>query len=80
MIYLRCIRFNTNQERNSVRDSIKIGAKNLSVLEFGAPDTVRCAPGPYNSKPATLRNSRAASAIIHQTVRCATGLSSEPAE
>jgi hypothetical protein len=77
MIYLRCIR---NQERNSVRNSIKIGAKNLSVLEFGAPDTVWCAPGLYNSKPATLRNSKAASVIIHQTVRCATGLSSEPAE
>jgi hypothetical protein len=33
-----CIRFNTNQERNQVRDSIKNRSKNLSVLENGAPD------------------------------------------
>jgi hypothetical protein len=30
--------FNTNQERNQVRDTIKNGAKNLSVLKNGAPD------------------------------------------
>jgi hypothetical protein len=28
-MYYRCIRFNTNQERNQVRDTIKNGAKNL---------------------------------------------------
>jgi hypothetical protein len=44
-----------------------------------APDSVRCTR-PYNSKPATLENSRARSAKIHQTVRCATGLSGELAE
>jgi hypothetical protein len=43
------------------------------------PDSVRCIR-PYNFKPATLGNSRAPSAIIHRTVRCATGLSGEPAE
>jgi hypothetical protein len=42
--------------------------------------TVSGAPGSYNSKPATLGNSRARSTIIHQTVRCATRLSGEPAE
>jgi hypothetical protein len=58
----------------------------LSVLKNGAPDcpvchrTVSGAPCPYNSKPATLGNSRAASAIIHRTVRYATGLSGAPAE
>jgi hypothetical protein len=41
--------------------------------------TVSGAPGPYRCQPATLGNSRARSAIIHRTVRCATGLSGEPA-
>ena len=41
-MFCRCIRFNTNQERNQVRDSFKNGAKNLSVLVFGTPDSVRC--------------------------------------
>ena len=41
--------------------------------------TVRCTR-PYNSKPATLGNSRARSTIIHRTVWCATGLSGEPPE
>jgi hypothetical protein len=49
------------------------------VLKNGAPDSVRCTR-PYNSKPATLGNSRARSTIIHRTVRCATGLSDEPAK
>jgi hypothetical protein len=42
--------------------------------------TMSGAPGPYKCQPATLRNSRAHSAITHRTVRCATGLSGEPAE
>jgi hypothetical protein len=41
-MYYRCIRFNTNQERNQVRVIIKNGAKNLSVLKNGAPDSVQC--------------------------------------
>jgi hypothetical protein len=45
-----------------------------------AHQTVSGAPGPYNCEPATLGNSRARSAIIHRTVRCAIGLSGEPAE
>jgi hypothetical protein len=40
--------------------------------------SVRCTR-PYKFKPATLENSRARSAIIHWTVRCATGLSGESA-
>jgi hypothetical protein len=70
----RCIRFNTNQERNPVRDTIKNGAKNLSVLKNGASDcpvchrTVSGASGPYNFESATLGNSRARSAIIHRTI------------
>jgi hypothetical protein len=42
--------------------------------------TLSGAPGPYNFEQATLGNSEACSAIIHRTVRCATGLSGEPAE
>jgi hypothetical protein len=38
------------------------------------------APGPHRVKPTTLRKMEAHSAIIHRTVRCATGLSGEPAE
>jgi hypothetical protein len=42
IIYLGCIRFNTNKERNYVRDSIKDWSKTLRVQIFGAPDSVRC--------------------------------------
>jgi hypothetical protein len=38
------------------------------------------APGPHRCQPATLGKTKAHSAKIHQTVRCATGLSGEPAE
>jgi hypothetical protein len=43
------------------------------------PDSVRC-PGPYVFKLATFGFLESHSAIIHRTVRCATGLSSVPAE
>jgi hypothetical protein len=41
--------------------------------------TVSGAPGPYKPEPATLGKTEAHSAIIHWTVRCATGLSDESA-
>jgi hypothetical protein len=69
------MRFNANQEYNPVSDTIKNGAKNLSVLKNGAPDCPVChgtvfgEPGPYNFKSATLGNSRARSDIIHRIVR-----------
>jgi hypothetical protein len=66
------IRFNTNQERIQLGDTIYLEQKDLSVLKFGA--------GPYSFKQTTLGNSEARSAIIHQTVPCATGLSGEPAK
>jgi hypothetical protein len=56
------------------------------VLWSGASDypvchrTVSGAPGPYETEPATLGFQQAHSAIIHQTVRCATGQSGAPAE
>jgi hypothetical protein len=58
---------------------------NQSVLWSGAPDcpvchrTVPGAPEPYKVQAATLGFSQARSAIIHRTVRCATGQSGEPA-
>jgi hypothetical protein len=76
MIYLRCIRFNTNQERIQLGDTIYLEQKGLECADFWR--TGHCPP--YNSKPATLGNSRAASAIIHRTVWCATGLFGEAAE
>jgi hypothetical protein len=79
MIYYRCIRFNTNQERNPVRDTIKNGANDLSVLIFGAPDTVRCTR-PVKTQ---TRHSREFSGalhynspdcpVCHRTVRWASG-------
>jgi hypothetical protein len=43
------------------------------------PDSVRC-PGPYDFKLATFGFLESCFAIIHQTVRCAAGLSAVPAE
>jgi hypothetical protein len=37
-MYYRCIRFNINQERNQVRDTILLEQKDLSVLKIGALD------------------------------------------
>jgi hypothetical protein len=60
--------------------------KKPSVPWSGTPDcpvchrTVSGAPGPYNSKLATLGFLWTCSAIIHRTVRCGTGLSGTPAE
>jgi hypothetical protein len=68
-MYLRCIRFNINQERIQVGDSIKNGAKRTWVCWFLAHWTLSGAPGQAPSKPVTLGNSRAASTIIHRTVR-----------
>jgi hypothetical protein len=58
----------------------------MSVLWTGATDCPVChrivfgAPCPYKDEPATLGFQQAHSAIIHRTVRCATGLSGVPAE
>jgi hypothetical protein len=49
------------------------------TMSGAPPDSVRCTRT-YNSKPATLGNLETRSAIIHRTVWCATGLSSEPAK
>jgi hypothetical protein len=41
-MYYMCIRFNTNQEKNRVRDTILKVQKDLSVLKNGAPDCLVC--------------------------------------
>jgi hypothetical protein len=46
----------------------------------GVHRTLSDAPAGRPPKQPLSRNYRAASAIIHRTVRCATGLSGEPAE
>jgi hypothetical protein len=62
------------------------GAKKPSVLWSGAPDSPVChwtvsgAPGLYWFQLASLGFLQAHSAIIHRTVRCATGLSGVTAE
>jgi hypothetical protein len=62
--------------KNSVRGAQLIWSKkDLSVLIFGAPNTVRCAPNtvrctrPGALQIATLGNSKA-TFLIHRTVRC----------
>jgi hypothetical protein len=37
-MFYRCIRFNTNQEKNQVRDIILLEQKDLSVLKIEALD------------------------------------------
>jgi hypothetical protein len=74
-MYYRCIRFNINQEKNQVRDTILLEQKELSVLLFGTPGcpvyhlTVSGAPGRTTSNQPLSGNSRAHTAIIHRTVR-----------
>jgi hypothetical protein len=46
---------------------------------YGAPDSVRCTRE-FDAELASFRNLGGYSAIIHQTVRCNTELSSVPAE
>jgi hypothetical protein len=66
---------------------IKLGFKKKGAKETeGCPglahrtQTVSAAPGPYKSKLFTFGFQKRRSAIIHRTVRCATGLSGAPAK
>jgi hypothetical protein len=77
------------QHKSRKKSSLGLNLKRSKELEwaenwrtglFGVPpDSVQCTRA-VHFKPATLENSRAPSAIIHRTVRCATRLSGEPAE
>jgi hypothetical protein len=85
-MFYRCIKVQHKPINIQVRDQIQRSKRNLSVLWTGAPDcpvchrTVSGAPCPYKDKPDTLGKTEPHSAIIHRTVRCATGLSGVPAE
>jgi hypothetical protein len=61
-----------------VRDQIQKEQKGLECAVVWRTG-LSGAPGPYRVQAVTLRFSQARSAIIHRTVRCATGLSGEPA-
>jgi hypothetical protein len=80
IIYLRCIRFNTNQERNSVGDTIENWSKTWECA-------AKWRTGHCLVHQALDQTNRPLSgilwahfAIIHRTVRCAPGMSGEPAE
>jgi hypothetical protein len=83
-MFYKCTKVQHKPIDIQVRDPIQKDQKKPSMLWSGAPDcpvchrTVSGAPGPYRIKPATLGFQQAHSAIIHQTVRCATGLSDVP--
>jgi hypothetical protein len=75
-----CIRFNTNQERNSVGNSNEFGAE---TWEYAAKWRTRQCPVHQVEHQANMPLSgflRARSALIHRTVRCAPDISSEPIE
>jgi hypothetical protein len=78
VIYLRCIRFNANQERIQLGDTIYLEQKELKCA--GTWRTRQC-PVRQQRQPANQPLSgfcQAHSTIIHRTVRCATGLFDEP--
>jgi hypothetical protein len=78
-MYYRCIKVQHKPINIQVRDPIQRSKRDLSVLWTGAPDcpvchrTVTGAPCPYEDEPATLGKTEPRSAIIHQTVQCASG-------
>jgi hypothetical protein len=78
-MYHRCIRFNINQESNSVRDTIKFGARHESVLKDGAPDGVRCTR-PSSKRTGHSRDSRDILRYNSPDCPVCTGMSGEPTE
>jgi hypothetical protein len=58
----------------------KKGAKEIEECPGLAHRTMSGTPGPYDSELFSFRFLQRRSAIIHRTVRCATGLSGAPAE
>jgi hypothetical protein len=85
-MFYRCQRFNSKPIQWLKRVQEERSKGNRSVPWSGAPDCPVChrtvfgAPGKIDFKLFTFRFSRRTSAIIHRTVRCATGLSGVPAE
>jgi hypothetical protein len=71
-MYYRCIKVQHKPINIQVRDPIQRSKKNQVCCGL-AHRTVSGAPGAYRVQAATLGFSQARSAIIHRTVRCATG-------
>jgi hypothetical protein len=92
-MFYRCKKVQYKPINVQVRDQIQRSKRNQSVLSDGAldclvchrtvsgapPDSVRCTRI-VQLKLATLGFHQTHSAIIHRTIRCATGLSGAPAE
>jgi hypothetical protein len=85
-MFHRCQRFNSKPIQRLKRVQEERSKGNQSAPWSGAPDcpvhhrTVSGAPGKNDFKLFTFGFPRRTSAIIHRTVRCATGLSGAPAE
>jgi hypothetical protein len=77
-MYYRCIRFNTNQEKNQVRDTILLKQKDLSVLKVGAPDcpvhqVVQLQTSHSREFKGALLYNSPDCPVCHRTVRWASG-------
>jgi hypothetical protein len=78
-MFYRCKKVQHKPINIQVRDQIQRSKRELSVLWTGAPDCPVChrtvfgAPCLYKDEPATLGKTEPHSAIIHRTVRCASG-------
>jgi hypothetical protein len=83
-MFYRCQRFNSKPIQSLKRAQEERSKGNRSALWSSTPDylvhhrTVSGAPGKIDFKLFTFGFPRRTSAIIHRTVRCATGLSGVP--
>jgi hypothetical protein len=71
-MFYRCKKVQHKPINIQVRDPIQWSKRNQVCCGL-AHRTVSSAPGPYRVEPATLGFQQAHSAIIHRTVRCASG-------
>jgi hypothetical protein len=78
--HVRCIRFNTNQDRNSVGDSNLFGAKGLRVCCLWRTGQCPVHQARTQTNQPLSGIQWACSAIIHRTVQCALDMSGEPPE
>jgi hypothetical protein len=73
VIYLRCIRFNTNQEKISVRDSIKNWSKTWVCWNLVHRTVVQLQTSHSRDFISALRYNSPDCPVFHQTVRWASG-------
>jgi hypothetical protein len=71
-MFYRCTKVQHKPINIQVKDPIQRSKINQVFCGL-AHRTVSGAPGPYRTEPATLGFQQAHSAIIHRTIRCATG-------